>query len=95
MTRKKKCTRKLLQKIIFHSEKSINELNSKKIMSFHVNNTFSNLNINEKKNECDLKRCDRRNHKNAFVKSFDKKEFLLKNLKTDKICKVEFICAFT
>ena len=63
-------------------------------MSFRVNDTFSNLNINEEKNECDFKRCDRRNHENASVKFFDKEESLLKNLKTDKICKIEFICAF-
>ena len=47
-------------------------------MFFYVNNIFSNLNINEKKNECDFKICDRRNHENAFVKSFDKKNLCLK-----------------
>ena len=64
-------------------------------MSFRVNDTFSNLNINEEKNECDLKRCDRRNHENASVKSFDKEKSLFKNLRADKICKAEFIYAFT
>ena len=94
MIRKEKCIRKVLQKIIFHSERSINESNLKKIISFRINDTFSNLKINEEKNECDFKRCDWRNHENAFVKSFDKEKSLLKNLKVDKIYKVEFICAF-
>ena len=94
MTRKKKCTRKLLQKIIFHNEKSINESDLKEIMFFRVNDTLSNLNINEEKNECDFKRCDRRNHENVSVKFFDKEEFLLKNLRTDKIYKIELIYAF-
>ena len=95
MTRKEKCTRKLLQKIIFYNEKSINESNSKKIIFFHVNDTLSNLDINEKKNKCDLKRCDRRNHENISVKSFDKEESLLKDSRTDKICKIKFFYAFT
>ena len=63
-------------------------------MSFRVNDILSNLNINEEKNECNLKRCDRRNHENTFVKSFDKEKSLLKNSRTDKIYKVKFICAF-
>ena len=84
-----------MQKIIFYSEKSINESNLKKIIFFRINDTLSNLNINEKKNECDFKQCDRQNHKNVSVKSFDKEESLLKNLRINKICKTEFIYAFT
>ena len=64
-------------------------------MFFRVNNILSNLNINEEKNECNLKQCDRRNHKNASVKSFNKKESLLKNSRTNKIYKVQFIYALT
>ena len=63
-------------------------------MFFYINDTLSNLNINEEKNEYDFKQCNRRNHENASVKSFDKRESLLENLKVDKICKTEFICAF-
>ena len=63
-------------------------------MFFRVNNILSNLNNNEEKNKCNFKQCDRQNHENASVKSFDKEELLLKNLRTDKRHKAEFIYAF-